>query len=60
VARRSDRSFHDGLYVALAAPSDCPVVTADRKLYNSLRREDLAERMVWVEELDAVSEKENT
>ncbi len=50
VARRFDRSFYDGLYVALAARAGCPLVTADRKLYNSLRDGDLAERLVWIED----------
>ena len=49
VARRFDKSFYDGLYVALAEQADCPLVTADRKLYNSLREGDLAERMIWIE-----------
>ncbi len=49
VARRFDRSFYDGLYVALAERVDCQLVTADRKLYNSLREGDLAGRLIWVE-----------
>jgi predicted nucleic acid-binding protein len=49
VARRFNRSFYDGLYVALAERTDCRLVTADRKLYNSLREGDLAERLIWVE-----------
>lgn len=60
VARRFDRSFYDGLYVALAARAGCSLVTADRKLYNSLRGGDLAERLMWVEELDAAPERGNT
>lgn len=58
VTRRFDRSFCDGLYVALAVQADCPLVTADRKLYNSLRGGDLAERLVWVEELDVAMGRE--
>jgi predicted nucleic acid-binding protein len=52
VARRFDRSFYDGLYVALAVRAGCPLVTADRRLYNSLRG-DLSERLVWVEDLSS-------
>jgi predicted nucleic acid-binding protein len=52
VARLYERSFYDGLYVALAERTDCPLVTADRRLYNSLRNGELAERLMWVEELD--------
>jgi len=52
VAQRFDRSFYDGLYVALAVRAGCPLVTADRRLYNSLRG-DLSERLVWVEDLSS-------
>lgn len=60
VARRFDRSFYDGLYVALAARAGCSLVTADLKLYNSLRDGDLAERLVWVEELAPARRQEET
>jgi predicted nucleic acid-binding protein len=53
VARLYDRSFYDGLYVALAERTECPLVTADRRLYNSLQGGELAERLMWVEDLDA-------
>jgi predicted nucleic acid-binding protein len=49
VARRFERSCYEGLYVALAVRADSQLVTADRKLYNSLREGDLAERMIWIE-----------
>jgi predicted nucleic acid-binding protein len=52
VSESFDRSFYDGLYVALAARAGCPLVTADRKLYNSLRDGDLAESLIWVENFD--------
>ncbi len=53
VARRFDRSFYDGVYVALAELAGYPLVTADRKLYDALRESDLAEPLLfWVEELD--------
>lgn len=52
VARRYDRSFYDGLYVALAERTGYPLVTADRKLYNALREGDLAGHLVWVEHVN--------
>lgn len=58
IARRFDRSFYDSLYIALAVRADCSLVTADRSLYNSLRDGDLAERLVWVEELGSVRRQE--
>ena len=48
VARRYDRSFYDGLYVALAERAGCPLVTADRRLYNALHGSDLPEPPIWV------------
>jgi len=53
VARLYDRSFYDGLYVALAVKNDCALVTADRKSYNALNDGDLAKHLVWVEEIDS-------
>jgi predicted nucleic acid-binding protein len=37
IAQRFDRSFYDSLYLALAVSDSCPLVTADRRLYNALR-----------------------
>jgi len=36
IAQRFDRSFYDSLYLALAVSDSCPLVTADRRLYNAL------------------------
>ncbi len=47
-----DRSFYDGLYMALAARLDCPVVTADRRLHNALRESELDEHLVWIGEME--------
>lgn len=53
VSERFERSFYDGLYVALAVQTDCALVTADRKLYNALDSSDLDEHLVWVEDIDS-------
>ncbi len=52
VARSFDRSFYDSLYVALAMHTDCPLVTADRKLYNAFGESDLSRNLLWVEDLN--------
>lgn len=44
-----DRSVYDSLYLALAVAQNCELVTADRRLYNSLRGTVLHSRIVWVE-----------
>ena len=49
LAEQYDRSFYDCLYLALAVNAECPLVTADLKLYNRLKAGPLAERLVWVE-----------
>jgi predicted nucleic acid-binding protein len=49
IAERYDRSFYDSLYLALAVIAECPLVTADLKLYNRLKASPFADRLVWVE-----------
>ena len=49
IAERYDRSFYDSLYLALAASAECPLVTADLKLYNRLKASPFAESLIWVE-----------
>jgi predicted nucleic acid-binding protein len=38
----------DGFYIALAVQAGCPVVTADRRLYDSLRAGPLAAHALWL------------
>jgi predicted nucleic acid-binding protein len=47
IAQRFDRSFYDSLYLALAVSDSCPLVTADRRLYNALRTTPDFE-LVWI------------
>ena len=49
IAEQYDRSFYDSVYLALAARADCPLVTADLKLYNRLQASSFAGSLVWVE-----------
>jgi predicted nucleic acid-binding protein len=46
-----ERSFYDSLYLALAALHDCPLATADRRLYNALGSSSAAPALIWVEEI---------
>ncbi len=48
IAIEVDRSVYDSLYLALAVIQNCRLVTADRKLLNSLRRGPLEDRLAWV------------
>jgi len=45
------RTVYDSLYLTLALSRQCQLVTADRRLYNSLRRGPLAPTLLWVEDI---------
>ena len=51
IARRFDRSFYDSLYVALAINGGCPLVTADRRLYNTFKDIPSDFEIIWVADL---------
>jgi predicted nucleic acid-binding protein len=44
------RSLYDSLYLALAVSRRCPMVTADRRFFNSLKRGSLADHLMWIED----------
>lgn len=44
-------TLHDAFYAALAVKSGCPLVTADRKLYDLLRGGTLADHALWIGDL---------
>ena len=50
LSRRFSRSFYDSLYLAHAAHLGCPLVTADRRLYNALQGTKAAASLVWIED----------
>ena len=50
IALNTGRSVYDSLYVALAVSLGCRMVTADRKLFNSLIDGPLAPHLLWVED----------
>lgn len=49
IAEKYLRSFYDSLYLALARIQGCPLVTADRKLYDALKTGPLRKNILWVE-----------
>jgi predicted nucleic acid-binding protein len=51
IAAQHNRSVYDTLYFALASSQTCPFVTADRKLFNSLKDHTLTAHLLWVEDL---------
>lgn len=44
-------TLHDAFYTALAVKAGCPLVTADRKLYDVLRGSRLADHALWIGDL---------
>lgn len=50
IALRFNRSIYDSLYVALAFQEDCPLVTADRRLYDAIAP-SYPETMLWIEDV---------
>jgi predicted nucleic acid-binding protein len=44
------RSLYDSLYLALAVSRRCPMVTADRRFFNSFKRSTLAGHLLWIED----------
>jgi predicted nucleic acid-binding protein len=51
IASTLTRSFYDSLYLALAADRACPLVTADRKLYNALSGGLSPVPLLWIEDI---------
>lgn len=52
IACSSGRSFYDSAYLALAASQQCPMVTADRKLYNAVQGRPSLVDILWVEDIN--------
>jgi predicted nucleic acid-binding protein len=53
LALSADLRLSDSLYLALALQADCPLVTADRQLYEAARAGRLARHLVWLGDLAA-------
>lgn len=51
LAHTLERSFYDSLYLALAILAECPLVTADAKLYNALQIHSARSYLVWVDDV---------
>jgi predicted nucleic acid-binding protein len=49
VARSSGRTFYDSLYLALAAGTGNPLVTADQRLFHALQDGPWGRHCLWVE-----------
>ncbi|HEY3569424.1 MAG TPA: type II toxin-antitoxin system VapC family toxin [Thermoanaerobaculia bacterium] len=51
IARDFRRSFYDSLYLALAIYQECPMVTADRRLYNAVGGASSRLPILWIEDI---------
>jgi predicted nucleic acid-binding protein len=50
IACASGQTVYDSLYLAVAVSGRCPLFTADRSLYDAVKRTVLAEYVLWVED----------
>ncbi|HEY0781577.1 MAG TPA: PIN domain nuclease, partial [Thermoanaerobaculia bacterium] len=48
LALRTGRSVPECLYLTLAVQGSCPLVTADRELYDALAAGPLAGNVLWI------------
>lgn len=51
IAVKAQRTVYDSLYIALAISEGCRMVTADKKLYNSLHNGPFKNTVMWVEDI---------
>ncbi|HVT57506.1 MAG TPA: type II toxin-antitoxin system VapC family toxin [Thermoanaerobaculia bacterium] len=51
IALRTGLSVPESIYLALALEAHCPLLTADRKLYDALRADRLAPHVAWIADL---------
>ncbi|TAN46007.1 MAG: PIN domain-containing protein [Nitrospirae bacterium] len=54
IACKHQRSFYDSVYIAIAQTRNCPMVTADLKLYNALKSGSLKKLIMWVKDIPDV------
>jgi predicted nucleic acid-binding protein len=50
IADRTERTVYDALYLAVAEQMGCRMVTADKKLYNSVQSDAVAAHIMWIED----------
>ncbi|MCX8026788.1 MAG: type II toxin-antitoxin system VapC family toxin [Thermodesulfovibrionales bacterium] len=48
------QSFYDSLYLSLAQIENCALVTADLKLYNTMKKGTLKKHILWIENIPNV------
>ena len=51
LANGSGATVYDSLYLALANYHGCPLVTADKKFYESITMKTAGSRVIWVEDI---------
>ena len=54
LANESGTTLYDSLYLALANNQGCSLVTADKRFYESVRKETAHLNIVWVEDISNI------
>ncbi|MFQ5829989.1 MAG: type II toxin-antitoxin system VapC family toxin [Candidatus Methylomirabilia bacterium] len=52
LALRTRQSVYDGLYLSVAILRGCQLVTADRRLYDTVKESPLASHLLWVGDVE--------
>ena len=51
IVEKTSTTFYDALYVGLAFHENCPLITADNKLWKALRNNPFDIQILWVEDI---------
>jgi predicted nucleic acid-binding protein len=49
LSTQTGRTVYDCLYLALAIEMECPLITGDKRFFNSLKNRPLGDSVTWIE-----------
>jgi predicted nucleic acid-binding protein len=51
IACHTKHTVYDSLYLAIAVSKNCQMVTADRRFYETIKKSNLSDNILWVEDI---------